>query len=192
MFVVLISVCTHLESAPLMPGLKKMREKLEKALECPPVTLKDLMQTDCCKNLQIAPSGVRFVSVSNAYSGDMRIKDAQEKMKLLYWSLQHDVIISLKQTAITDKNQALVIIKDVMHKKYAGLKSPLLLFAKDLDHEEQVLKKLDQEVTKLLLATDVRSDQELLKVVKAMLVDVKTAIGDLQDLIGCVNSLLMG
>src|SRR5579872_1181613 len=112
MFFVLISICTDLESAPLMPGLKKMREKLEKALECPPVTLKDLVQGDHCRNLQISPSGVRFVSVSNAYSGDMRIKDAQEKIKTLYWSLQHDVIISIKQTAITDKNQALIIIKD--------------------------------------------------------------------------------
>jgi len=206
-FVVIASIVsikfTYL-NAGLMPGLKKMRDKLDKALESSPVTtFKDLVQPqgEHSKSLQISGSGVRFVSVSNAYSGDARIKDVQEKIKTLHWSLQHDVIASIKQEERkqeerkqeerTNKNQALVIIKDAVSKKYTGLKSPLLLFAQDLAREELILKNLDQELTKLLLANDVRSDKGLLKVVKTLHVDVKVASGDLQDLIGCVNNLLM-
>ena len=183
-------------NAGLMPGLKKMRDKLDKALNSSPaVTFKDLVQNDQGKNIQISGSGVRFVSVSNAYSGDVRIRNVQEKIKTLYWSLQHDVIVSIKQAdkqaEQKNKNQVLVIIKDLVSKKYLGLKAPLLLFAQDLGREEQVLKDLDQELIKLLLANDTRSDKELLNVVKTLHANVKTALGDLQDLIGCVNNLLM-
>ena len=195
-FVVIAGFLSNNLNAGLMPGLKKMRDKLDKALNSSPaVTFKDLVQNDQGKNIQISGSGVRFVSVSNAYSGDVRIRNVQEKIKTLYWSLQHDVIVSIKQAdkqaEQKNKNQVLVIIKDLVSKKYLGLKAPLLLFAQDLGREEQVLKDLDQELIKLLLANDTRSDKELLNVVKTLHANVKTALGDLQDLIGCVNNLLM-
>jgi len=195
LFMGMFCVQTGLD-ASLMPGLKKMRDKLDKALEsAPAVTFKDLVQAQnsaAGQALHISPSGARFVGLAHSYRGDARIKNVQEKIKTLYWSMQHDVILSIKQEEQANKNQAMTTIKDAVSKKYTGLKAPILLFAQDLAQEEKNLKELDQELTKLLLANDVRSDKEgLLKTVQALITDVKAVSGDLQDLIGCVNRLLL-
>jgi len=187
-----ISFSCTMNAIPVLTGLKKARDKMDRALHNPAaVAVKDLVTGNLGKNRVLTVTGDRVVLTAQK-SSDARIKAVEEKIETLYWGLQHEKIKNIEALEQTNKEQAKEKLKEIVNKRYPLQKSPIFLLGQEIDREEAKLQEIGQELAQLTLANGVRHDKELTKQVQELQHKVRVIANNLQTLVAMVNRLLMG
>lgn len=113
----------------LMMGLDKIKQKVEKAVKDP----SSMNFRDYCNQKLSKNKG--FVDGSQAKC------DGQS----FYWCNQENLVKSL-EASLNQKDQAMAMLKNEIHKKYEKENSPFLCFARDLLKEESDIQSMMNDV----------------------------------------------
>ncbi|MBX9830765.1 hypothetical protein K2X40_02325 [Candidatus Babeliales bacterium] len=194
---VMISVCSHVSAKDsIMPGLRRVRDKVEEALRHPVQSFRDILKNSTVdeNGKQVITSGVITTKGIEPLQGvDARLQVAAGKYRMVYWANNKDFFNRLKTSAAQSRTQALDLLEDCLTRKFADQRAPLISFAAQLKEEETIL---DQCVTELFtLATyknkDEQPSQAFYQQAQSCLQEAADLKTHLADLVGMVEKLLL-
>ena len=148
-------------SKNVMPSLKRLRDKVEKALDSADDNYQSfqvLMQQ--AQVLEDSPhKALRVVGADKAKSDCQKLRDISQDLKNLYWSHKQAIMIKLSDVFAQHKGSALSMLIEIVEQQYHEKKAPMIAFAVALEKELEELARCREQLNTLL---SVRSNRESL------------------------------
>lgn len=153
----------HTQASPknFTPNLKRLRDKVEHALESTHdghKSFKDLIQQAHMIEGE-SSHVVRLVGADGVKSDREKLEEIDQEIKGLYWSHQGAAMLELYGLSNHHKNKALSGLVEVVQNHYHEHKTPVIAFAVALEKEVEVLAHCREQLRTLL---SVRSSREAL------------------------------
>lgn len=141
----------NLNSKHVMPSLERLKNKVERALQGPKVSLKEFLEKTKNVGSKIFING-RSVEALNAESElksfEDEIKEIDATLVNLYWCKQENFAKKLTSPENVETQNCLKLLKEKFKEKYPNIKSPLMTFAKDLAQENETLEIIKTKIQK--------------------------------------------
>lgn len=142
----ILLLAPNLNSKSMMPSLERLKSKVEGALNGPKSSLKDFLEKTKNIGSKIFING-RSVESLNAEaeikSFENEIKEINAILNNLYWCKQEKFGVELALS-----QNILLVLKEKFKEKYPNIKSPLMVFAKDLTQENESLEMIKSKIQK--------------------------------------------
>lgn len=156
----LLIVHVNAFSKNAMPSLKRLREKVEKALDSGSTQpFKELIEHAQKRDGGTSPV-VRIGGTNTPKSDREKLQDIAEHVHNLYWSNHDTVMTALHDAVVHKKGDALSMLVEMVEQRYSEKSAPLVAFAADLEKEIAVLDVYTEQLSVLLT---VRSSRDSLK-----------------------------
>ncbi len=155
-FIFLLFFVSAAHTKSFIPGLSKLKSKVEKATNGPKTSLKDVLEKTKNFGSKVFINGKNIDEIrAEAERKEFlsQIKEIEADLKYLYWSRQNKFAEDL--TLAQDK---LLVLKNRLREVYQNVKSPLMAFAKDLAEESEKLDQTKEKIQKSLTAVKRQSD----------------------------------
>lgn len=144
----------NLNSKSMMPSLERLKNKVDGALQGPKVSLKDFLEKTKNIGSKIFINGRSAESLNSeaeAKSFENEIKEIGAILDNLYWCKQEKFAQELTKTQSTQAQNILSLLKEKFKEKYSNIKSPLMVFAKDLMQENESLEVVKAKIQKSII-----------------------------------------
>lgn len=143
-FILILSSDVNAKS--LIPGLSRIKAKVENALNAPKAALKDILTKTKNLGSKIIINGknVNEIDAENERKKfESEINGFEADLNALYWCKQDKFAEQLKMAQ--DKS---TILKDKFKEKYKNVKSSLMTFAKELSDENDKINEIQDKMRK--------------------------------------------
>ena len=175
----------NLNSKSMMPSLERLKSKVEGALNGPKSSLKDFLEKTKNIGSKIFINGRSAESLNaeaEVKSFENEIKEIDAILGNLYWCKQKSFAKEL-----TLSQNILSLLKEKFKEKYPNIKSPLMVFAKDLTQENESLEVVKAKIQKSI--TTVKKFKKLEQKYLDLAQEVLKYTETLNDIIKATDSL---
>jgi len=169
----------------MMPSLERLKSKVEGALNGPKSSLKDFLEKTKNIGSKIFINGRSAESLNaeaEVKSFENEIKEIDAILGNLYWCKQKSFAKEL-----TLSQNILSLLKEKFKEKYPNIKSPLMVFAKDLTQENESLEVVKAKIQKSI--TTVKKFKKLEQKYLDLAQEVLKYTETLNDIIKATDSL---
>ena len=171
----------NLNCKSLMPGLARLKNKVENALNGPKTSFKEFLEKAKTAGNQIFINGQSAESLK-AKAFEDEIKEIEAIFNKLYWCKQETFAKELAKA-----QGILSLLKSKFKEKYPNAKSPLITFASDLSQEGESLNVVKGKIEKA--ANPVKQFSELEKRYVEFAQLIEKYMATLNDIIKATDSL---
>jgi hypothetical protein len=155
-FIPFLFLVSGIDAKSFIPGLERLKSKVEKAANGPKTSLKDILEKTKNFGSKVFINGKDINDIRAEEDRKeflSQIKEIESDLKYLYWGKQNKFAEEL--TLAQDK---LLVLKNRLREVYQNVKSPLMTFAKDLAEESEKLDETREKIQKSLGAVKRHSD----------------------------------
>jgi hypothetical protein len=198
----ILSTTFQLNARNNMQGIQNIRNHLNQATKESGLSLKELLAQQKNQSIlsgKVIDTPTQIIAGNNAILvrslNKNEIKQqydlAMQKLESLYWCKQSSLIQQLKLLEAQNHTDALMLLTQNILARYMDQKIPLISFAQDLEHENQVLQSLDTALKNHEIPSDITTKDNLDQQITNIHQQVVHHLNNLEMFMYTVNNMLL-